>query len=133
MKEVVMNTCSREDLLKLPHKFQVLFAVYCAKQVLHLVREKDKEVAIAAIEATEGFVEGRVTAEECRAVADAAYAAANYATAYAATSAAAYAAVNAATSAAAYDKTLIQEQWDYYDELLNFDKNFEEIVLMEQI
>ena len=54
----------------------------------------------------------------------------------ASTSAAAYAASAAAyaTNAAAYDKEkLIQEQWNYYNELLNFDKNFEEIVLGHEL
>jgi hypothetical protein len=56
---------TREMLEKLDHKMQVMFAVFCAKQVLHLVKEEHKEVAIKAIEAAEGFVEGKVSKEEC--------------------------------------------------------------------
>jgi len=80
---------------KLDHKMQVRFAIFCAKQVIDLVDAKHKEVCLKAIEAAEGFVEGRVSKEECYAAAAAANAA-SYA-AYAA--AAGYAAADAADAA----------------------------------
>ena len=127
-----------EDLQKLPHNFQIMFAIFCAKQVVHLVQEKDKEVCLKAIEVAEAFIEGKATKEQACAAAYAAaqaYAAAHaahaaYAAAYAAAHAAHAAAYAAAQAYAAADKQkLIKEQWKYYNELLNFEKNFEEMVL----
>jgi len=155
------TTPNEADLKKLPHLFQIRFAVFCAKQVLHLVLEKDKAVCEAAISAAEGFIDGTTTKEQCLTAAyAAAHAAANsaHAATYAAHAAAhaaaqaAHAAANAAQAAytaansahaatyAAYaaanaaqvaknKEVLIKEQWDYYNELLNFDLNFEKIVL----
>ena len=141
---------TKQDLEKLPHKFQTMFAVFCAKQVFHLISEKDKNVYLKAIEAAEGFIEGTVSKDAANAAANAAsaaytaaYAAANaanaagsaaYTAAYAAAIAAytaAYAAANAAYAAAnaANKEQIIKEQWEYYNELLNFEKNFEEIIL----
>ena len=113
---------TKQDLEKLPHKFQTMFAVFCAKQVFHLISEKDKNVYLKAIEAAEGFIEGTVSK-------DAANAAANAANAAASAAYAASAAVNAAANAAANKEQIIKEQWEYYNELLNFEKNFEEIIL----
>lgn len=96
------NPPIRKDLQKLPHNFQIMFAVFCAKQVFHLVQEKDKEVCLKAIEVAEGFLEGVISKEQA----------------------------NAAANAANADKEkMIKEQWEYYNELLNFEQNFEEIVL----
>ena len=133
-----MKSPTNEDLLKLSHKFQVSFALFCANQVKHFW--KDIPEAVKAIEITERWLVGEATKEEC---ASAAYAAdaANAAYAAAAASAAAYAAysaasaANAAAYAAAYasanaDKqSFIKAQWDYYNELLHFDSNFEKIAL----
>ena len=33
----------QKDLLKLPHRKQVMFAVFCAEQVTHLLNENTKE------------------------------------------------------------------------------------------
>ena len=130
---------TKQDLEKLPHKFQTMFAVFCAKQVFHLISEKDKNVYLKAIEAAEGFIEGTVSKDAANAAANAASAA--YTAAYAAANAAnaagsaaytaAYAAANAAYAAAnaANKEQIIKEQWEYYNELLNFEKNFEEIIL----
>jgi len=183
------NSPNEADLKKLPHLFQVRFAVFCAKQVLHLVFKKNKVVCEAAISAAEGFIDGVTTKEQCLTAANSAYSAhievqaaaqAAQATANAAVNAAnaAYAAANAAANAATYaaqaaayaanaaknatvyaadaayatayaanaahatanavayaadaaknKKALIKEQWDYYNELLNLDLNFEKIVL----
>ena len=154
-----MKQLQNTDLEKLSHNFQVKFALFCAKQVIGLVKSKNRQICENAILITEKWLEGKATAEECK---TAAYAAANaaadaaYAAAYAAANAAAYAAdaADAAANAAAYaaanaaadaanaayaaadaanaslnKEQSIKEQWDYYNELLFFDKNFEEIVL----
>ena len=141
-----MRILNKEDLQKLPHKFQVMFAVFCARQVIHLVKEEEvKAVCLKAIEAAEGFIEGKVSKEECKEAAantiavhaiSAAYTA--YAAAYAAANAAKYhislytaanAAYNAANAVGVNKEQIVKEQWDHYYELLNFEKNFEKIML----
>ena len=153
---------ARSDIAKLPHRRQVMLALFCAKQVIHLATDERAKIAV---ETVERWLEGKASVEECRkaaAAADAAYAAgAAYAAdaAYAAYAAggaagaaadaayaagAADAAYAAAAGAAAYatayagdaagkDKDararILQQQWDYYDQLLNEDRYFEEIVL----
>jgi hypothetical protein len=131
---------TREDLKKLSNIKQIKFAVFCAKQVIHLVRDKDKEVCIKAISIVEAYLENKASKEDCKlaayaAAADAAAAAAAYAAyaaaaadAAAAAAAAAYAAY-AAYAAAADEEKIIEAQWSLYDQLLNGDKYFEEIVL----
>jgi len=89
----------RETILnELSHKNKVKFALFCAKQVKHLLNNKE---AIQAIDIVELFLEDKATAEECRKASNAAYTVAN--TAYAA-SAAAYtsAAYTAYTATTAY-------------------------------
>ena len=171
VKSNIMKQLQTTDLQKLPHNFQVRFALFCAKQVVDLVepKYKHKQLCDNAILTVEKWLDNKATVEECRTAADAAYAA--YAAAHAVAFAvnAAYAAANAAYAAytaahaaytactaanaadaaahAAYTvytaanaahaaanashnkEQTIKEQWDYYNELLNFDKNFEEIVL----
>jgi hypothetical protein len=143
-----MKSPTKQNLSKLSHTKQIYFAIFCAKQVLHLVEPKHKEAATRAIETAIAYTEGKATKEDCNAAyaayaaadaaADAAAAAAAYAAADAAAAAAAYAAyaadaayaAYAAAAAAASDKqTIIEAQWIYYDMLLNTDKYFEEIVL----
>ena len=127
------------------HK-QIIFAVFCARQIFHISKPKHKKICLKAIDAAEGFIYGRVSKQECmNAYADAAYYArsATYAVgAYAAAANAAIAAggnhVAAHAYAAAYctvyaagtdnEKTVIVEQNQYYDELLNFDKIVEDIL-----
>ena len=154
-----MKQLQRTDLEKLSHNFQVRFALFCAKQVVDLVepKYKHKQLCDNAILTVEKWLDNKATAEECRAAADAANAAytaahaanaaadaanAAHAAAYAAYTAAhaaahaayaaiaaAFAAANATANASHNKEQTIKEQWDYYNELLNFDKNFEEIVL----
>ena len=136
-----MELITRQDLEKLNHHKQILFACFCAEQVIHLVAEADKPVCLKAIQTAYLFLEDKATQEECRVAAAAnaaAYAAASAAsaasasTAYAADAAyAAYAAYAAAYAAPnKKDKAkLIEAQWAFYDQLLNGDKYFEEIVL----
>jgi hypothetical protein len=136
-----MEKLTREDMKKLPYRFQVLMAVFCAKQVISLVREEDKAACLHAIDMAEKWVRGEASAEHCRDAANVAHAAAAAAAAAAANAAAyaANAAANAATAAtaaanaanathaAAYaanaaDRAVIlKAQHAYYNELLNFD------------
>ena len=60
-----MKQLTKTDLLKLPHLSQVAFAVFCARQVIHLVKPKDQQVCLAAIAAAEGLLRGETTAVEC--------------------------------------------------------------------
>ena len=123
-----MKQLQSSDLEKLSHNFQVSFAVFCAKQVLHLVDAKDKQVCENAILTAEKWLIGTASSEDCKAAAYAANAA--NAAAHAAYAAAHTANTAAAAAHASKDKQqTIKEQNDYYNELLNFDKNFEEIVL----
>ena len=78
-----------------------LFAVWCARQVKHLMTD---ERSIAALDVAEKFANGYATREELSAAWDAAGAAAN-AAANAAVWAASSAAANAATSVATRDAT----------------------------
>ena len=97
----------RSLLLKLPHKLQVSFALYCAKDVYPLVRDKDRTVVKDCLDTVELWLRGKATAEECKAAAEeykaavpAAYTA--YAAAYTAYAAAYYTASADATYAAAH-------------------------------
>jgi len=145
---------TRKELSLLPNHKQVRFAIFCANQVIHLVPTEHMEVCLKAINAAELYLEGKASKEECGVAANIAYVAAYYAiyaTYYAAnaaasaaadaaytTAAAYYAAANAAASAAYYaanaastkeKQNIIEAQWDLYDQLLNEDRIFEEIVL----
>ena len=100
-----MEIIREQDLQKLSHTKQILFACFCAEQVLHLVEEKHKEVCTKAIKTAYLFVEGKATEDEC------------------------YSAAHAAAYAASNKEQTIAEQWTFYDQLLNGDKYFEEIVL----
>jgi hypothetical protein len=51
-------------LSKLPHRSQVMFALFCARQVVHLARNV-KECR-EAIETVERWLEGKGTVEECK-------------------------------------------------------------------
>ena len=130
------NSPTNDDLKKLSHIYQVKFAIFCARQVIHLVDEKYLSTCEKTIEVVEKWLIGEASDEECSATANAAYATANaaaYAAAYAAYAAAhaayaaAYAAITAnaaayAANAAAHanDKQkLINEQWEVYNDLLN--------------
>jgi hypothetical protein len=92
----------RKDIIN--DKTLRLFAVWCARQVQHLMKDQR---SLTALDVAERFANGQVTIEELRQVRqDAAYAyyaadyAAAYAAAYAADAAAAYAAADAAYAAA---------------------------------
>jgi len=127
----------RHFLYQLPHRAQVQFALFCANQIKHLIRDKK---SLEALKITKSFLDEKATKEECRLATSAASAAAYdasaasaaaydasaaYAAAYAAASAAASAASAAAydasaASAAAYDASaeLKQEQLFFLRELI---------------
>ena len=67
-----MNTVKKEHVDKLSYLFQLQFACFCAKQVLHLVKEEHKAVCTKTIEVAEAFVAGGATKEECVVAANAA-------------------------------------------------------------
>ena len=138
-----MKPVTNEELNKLPHKYQVMFAVFCVEQVTKYLDDKTRELALKAIAVTKLWLEGKASVEDCMKAADAAYAAAYaadvayaayaaYAAAYVAYAAYAADAADAAYAADAEDASkeiIVKEQWDYYYELLNFYSNFEKIVL----
>jgi hypothetical protein len=139
-----MKSPTKSDLKKLCHHSQIYFAIFCAEQVFHLVKQEHQPVCRHAIDIAKLFIEGRATKEECRAAAYAAYAAADAAAnaacaaGYAAYVAAANVAANAAyaataaadAAAALKDKqAIIAAQWVYYKELLAFETIVEDVLL----
>lgn len=117
---------TKEMLDRLDHLKQVAFAVFCTRQAIDLLRDDDK-----AIEAAEGFIEARISKEECRTAAEAyaANAAANAArAAHSAAYTAAYVAYAAAYAGNVARQKTIDEQLAYYNELLNFDSIVEDMV-----
>ena len=55
-----------EKLLeKLPRQIQVEFALYCAKDVLHLVLEKNKVDTQNCMDTVEGYLRGEKTGKDC--------------------------------------------------------------------
>ena len=154
MSDKVNNSPSQDDLSLLSHRFQVMFALFCARQVEN--KWKDVKESVEAVEIVERWLEGKVTAKECASAAHAAYASAHATSAYAAYASAhaASASVYASTSAYAYAsayasayaasaasatyasastsigrKELIKSQWKYYNELLHFDDIAEKTLL----
>jgi hypothetical protein len=137
-----------DDIQKLPRPDQIRLAAFAARRVVHLAAEIPE--ALAALEAAEGYVDRRVSAEECEKAADAAARAASMAARAAVTSAAraaasaAWAAWAAASAASAVDSSyctfnavdyalraiegaeaeakLQADVWNRYDNLLNFDQ-----------
>ena len=106
-----------ENLLnKLLHRIQVEFALYCAKDVFHLISEKDKAYAQNCIETVEGYLKGEKTKEDCRKAAYAANAVTTDYAAYAAyaEAAAGYAAAKAAKAANAADAAYDTDWAAYY-------------------
>jgi hypothetical protein len=100
-----MTSLNTTNMEMLSHCNQVAFALFCAKQVLHLVKPEHKEVVDRCIATVELWFEGKATKEDCMGAASAARAAAysanaaSYAIADAAHDAA-YAAAHAAHAAA---------------------------------
>ena len=113
------------DLKKLSYEKQVMFALYCARQTIHLT---DLPEAHKCIEVIEAYLLGKASKEECKAARAAA-------AAYAAAGAAVHAADAAAHAAARttidvdIEEKIKQEQMEYYLDLLYLDENTENILL----
>ncbi len=125
------KTIQTTDLKKLPQEYQVRFALFCAKQVIHLTENPEAKACIKTIE---NYLLGKASAKDCRKAADAAYAAGAGVVVHAAGAAAYYAAGTgvgqagryaadyyAAVYAGAVEAKVIEDQWVYYNELLNID------------
>ena len=142
-----MTLPTQHDLAKLPHLFQVRYALYAATQVAHLATLPEAATCLRVVEA---YLDGKASKEDCRVATRAtAYAAAVAAYADAATRAAFYAAyaaayanavyaaaaaysANAAADAAYSKKTkldLVKDLRRHYEELLNFDAISESYLL----
>ena len=91
-------------------------AAYTADAAAFAAYTAANAAANAAFAVAHAAHAAHAAAYAAHATADAAHAAAN-------------AAANAAVNASHNKEQTIKEQWDCYNELLNFDKNFEEIVL----
>ena len=63
----------RHFLYQLPHRAQVQFALFCANQIKHLIRDKK---SLEALKITKSFLDEKATKEECRLATSAASAAA---------------------------------------------------------
>jgi hypothetical protein len=123
-----------------------MFAVFCAEQVIGLVKEQHRDACVKAIDTAKRWLRGEVKTEECIDAATLitcgtyANAAASYAV-YAIYKCAGFAAAYYASThaiAASYvadDVTddakykVVKEQRDYYNELLNLDENLEKILV----
>ena len=114
---------------------QVMFAVFCAKQVLHLISNKERDVCLNAIAFAEGFIEGK-TVEYVNV-----YAAGHTMNPFMASylvrvvnnvAFSSYFTESVADTVFntqnANKKTIEQEQIRYYNELLNFDKIVEDLM-----
>ena len=151
-----LKQVDERDLSLLPLKFQVMFAVFCAKQIEPLW--KDAKECVYAMELVEGWLNGENSGEECRNSAAASFNA-YYTASYSANGfeSVARAALAVAyvvdqdgndhytTAFAAYSSTLairaaifadyknvssmIEAQWKYYHELLHFDDIAEDVLL----
>ena len=90
-----MTLPTHEDLAKLPHLFQVRYALYAATSVSHLATLPEVAACRRVVEA---YLDGKASKEDCRVAATAAYGA------YAAAVAASY---TVAVAAAAYDAAAV--------------------------
>ena len=147
---------TQQDLAKLPHLFQVRYALYAATKVAHLTTLPE---AATCLRVVGDYLDSKASKEDCRVAATAAYAAnaasaasaaadaanaaataayAAYYDAYAAAAAAdaayydAYAAAAAADAAGATRRdttALVADLRRYYEELLNFDAISESYLL----
>lgn len=149
-----MERITVKDIKKLSHRKQVMFALFCAEQVKPYTNDKTRELASKVIAVVEAYLEGKATKEDCEQVGDtvwkdleffdnaianaaragvnAAWAAADNSDRYHTSdwiSWAVHWTIKAIESAGVDKDKLIKAQWDYYYELLNFETNFEKIVL----
>ena len=95
-----MTLPTQQELAKLPHLFQVRYALYAATKVAHLTKVPQAATCLRVVEA---YLAGKASKADCRVAGDAAAGAAYYAAraAYAAAGAAYYAAAAGAAAAGA--------------------------------
>lgn len=122
---------TREMLDKLDHKMQVTFAVFCVKQVIHLVDNRYKKACLKSIETAEDFVEGRITKDQINSSTE--YSIVGYLmTTITIHSLSSYFAASVAevayTTQNVNVKAIKLEQIRYYEELLNFDSIIEQMM-----
>ena len=127
-----------DNINKLPRKDRVRFALFCAKQVIHLAKEPE---AHECIRVTELWLEGKASAEDCRRAVDAThvYYDTTYAddaaahAAHAAYYATYYEGATAATQTANYaigaDTTIKSKLEQYLYEFIHIDEIVEQILL----
>ena len=119
-------------IAKLSHKDMVQFALFCAKQVIHLIDIPEVHECIRVVEL---WLEGKASAEDCEraanAAADAAWHAAGAARAVAYAAYAAYAAYYVAYHAARAGASK-QEMMEYLYELVYINEIAEQVLLKGQ-
>jgi hypothetical protein len=132
------------DLQLLPHRYQVMFALFCLRQIEK--KWKDNVELANKVNTLEGWLEGKSTVEECAAINNEfKFGIRNinytqYAIAYAASTIAdigtpaGYAATTASSVAISFNKgatrrKVVGAQWKYYYELLHFDEIAEKTLL----
>lgn len=124
---------TREMLDKLDHKMQVMFAVFCIKQILHLIDNRYKKACLRSIEIAEDFIEGKVTGDEIYTDVGIEYTIIGYlfsvVTKHSFSSYFAASVAEVASITPNVKKKAIQlEQIRYYEELLNFDNIVEQMM-----
>jgi hypothetical protein len=133
---------SREHLSLLPHRYQVMFALFCVRQVEYSWKHSAKLVNMVNV--LENWLDGKSSVEECKSIyADTTlYTFVSYTISYAgATIAYSYddcsnihAAMTAAAAAfvapdPAARRKMVEAQWKHYDELLYIDEIVENTLL----
>lgn len=124
-----MKKIELEDVNKLNHKQQVMFALFCAQQVTHLVHTKHKDIALKVINLTKLWLENNPSYEHFEFVKDPSFKDTAYRAVYSAymttykSSSTAYITAVLSKSAAMEDigtdeTFIIKEQYDYLHSLL---------------
>jgi hypothetical protein len=140
-----MKQLKCSDLEKLSHRYQVMFAIFCAEQVIGLLREPDKEVCLNDINIVKNRLKGEIYCLPCLSlinnpISSNAYAANAIAYTISTVNNNDYSALTAELAAdsarLAYPtvkgrRKITLQQWDYYHQLLNLDSKIETILLGE--
>jgi len=122
-----MRLPTTRDLVKLPHLYQVRYALYAATKVAHLTKLPQAATCLRVVEA---YLAGKASKEDCRVAANAAAENAAYYAAKAACAITAEDVIIYADYAAwfayfitdsSFKLELIADLRRYYEELLNFD------------
>jgi hypothetical protein len=142
-----MEQVLTHEIKRLPKQMQQLFAIFCAEQAVNVVYNKnDKAICEEAIYIAKRYANNKISKEEvlnfrhrvtligtnniaAYAVASALYFCDNgyYAPAWAANAAVDSAYLVEDDTRESYKEKIIQQQWDYYNQLLNLDSTLEDI------